>query len=473
MEIRPICRSKKPICVCKCPCGKGKYRQPARPKSFAPCVTYSKPDCPIESATIYRKSYLPACTEKAVPRIPPVSLEIPKARFAQETINRMSYPGWCNVKPPPAIGPCCHLSAGDGPMAEITTTRHDYVPKPFIKAEPLKPCNNIFTTDSPLSSMTINRLSYQPVCTERAVPIIPPSSLVHADGPMSNITVQKISYQPCPLPCKPDMPWAKKTIYNSPSTPFAKDTIYKKSYQPSCIPRTEPIIPKTQDNPLTSGTCFENCTIYRKSYQPNPCPQIPQPIIPSNNLGLCKEKMACDTINRMSYRPNCGFRPPPPLIPCTHQLLGDGPMTEITTTRHDYVPKPIIKVQPIIPASTMCGSQEPLSNKTINRLSYIPNCNYEVPKPIRPMNNLDRADGKIESCTIQKLSYQPVGPVPKCDMPWAMKKAYEAPCSKMACETIYNMSYDCPGDYVGDGCCCRCEVEPPCIPQNCLKPILV
>lgn len=490
MEIRPSCRppkrlcagdfskcpkgSGKTICVCKCPCGKGKYRQPPRPRSFAPCVTYNRPACPLECNTVYRKSYLPTCTERAAPCVPSCTLGVPQARFAQDTVNRMSYPGWCNIKPPSPFAPCHHLSAGDGPIAEITTTRHDYVPKPFTKAAPLVPCHNIFTTNQPISDQTINRLSYQPVCTERPIPIIPQNSLGRPDGEISNITVHKISYQPVPLPCKGDLPWAAKKCYEPPCQPFAKDTIYKKSYQECNVPRTQPIVPACQGNPLTSGTCFDSCTVYRGSYLPNNCVQIPAPCKPNNNIEICKEKISCDTINKMSYRPNCGFKPPAPMMPCSHQLLGLGPMAEITTTRHDYVPKPIVLVSPCVPGPTICSSNEPLSNATINRLSYLPNCNYATAKPIIPANTLDKATGMIESCTIQKLSYQPIGPIPKCDVPWAMKKCYEPPTSRMVCDTIYNLSYDCPGEYTGDDCSCRCAYEePPCIPQNCLNPILV
>lgn len=490
MEIRPPCRpskrlcagdfskcpkgSGKTACACKCPCGKGKYRQPPRPRSFAPCLVYKQPECPIETCTIYRKSYLPTCTEKAVPFIPSNTLELPHARFANETINKMSYPGWCNIKPPTPFAPCNQLSPGQGPIAEITTNRHDYVPKPFTKSEPIVPSHNIFTTNQPISDMTINRLSYQPVCIQRAEPIVPKNALGRPEGQISCITVQKISYQPVPIPCKDDMPWAKKKCYEPPCLPFAKDTIYKKSYQPSCAPRTQPFIPPNKGSPLTCGNAFESATIYRNSYKPNCCVEIPQPFVPPNNINLCKERMSCDTINKMSYRPNCGFRPPSPLLPCEHKLIGEGPMAEITTTRHDYVPKPIRMVAPIKPGTTMTMSNEPISNMTINRLSYLPNCNFEMAKPIIPTNTLDRPCGKIENCTIQKLSYQPIGPVPKCDMPWAAKKCYEPPCNKMVCDTIYNLSYDCPGDYIGDDCNCRCAYEePPCVPQHCLNPILV
>lgn len=355
-------------------------------------------------------------------------------------------------------------------MAEITTIRHDYVPKPFVKAAPLLPCHNIYTCNEPVSSKTINRLSYQPVTTEKACPIIPPNLLGRPEGPISNLTVQKISYQPVPLPCKDDMPWAKKKCYEPPCTPMANGTIYKKSYQPTCAPKTEPFLPPPGENPLTCGKAFECNTIYRNSYKRNDCIQIPQPILPCNNLMVCGDRMSSDTINKMSYKPNYGFVPPAPFEKCSHRLFEDGPLAEITTTRHDYVPKPIIKVEPIMHSTTICTPHEPISNKTINRLSYQPNCGYEIPKPIIPPSNFGRADGKIESCTIQKLSYQPVGPCSRVEVPWAMKKPYEPPCAPMAGDTIYRMSYDCPGDY--EECNCRCAYDAPAIqPKNCLQPI--
>lgn len=485
MDIRP-CPPKRKICptvtvpcpankncACKCVCGKGRYRQPPRPRSFAPVLCYQKPEAPLECNTIYRKSYIPATTEKAIPVVPCSNLEVPQAKFAQLTINRMSYPGWCNIRPPAPIEPCHHLTARDGPMAEITTTRHDYVPKPFMKADPVLPCPNIYTSNEPISDRTINRLSYQPVTTEKPIPIIPENSICRPEGPVSCLTVQKISYQPVPLPCKDDMPWAKKKSYEPPCHPFAKDTIYKRSYLPACAEKAMPFIPPPGENPLTCGKAFESNTIYRNSYIRNPCVEIPQPCLPSNNLAVCPDRMASDTINKMSYKPNYGFKPPEPMQACGHKLFADGPLAEITTTRHDYVPKPIFKVEPCLPTTTICGSNEPISDKTINRLSYQPNCMGDIPKPIRPTNNLGRAEGRIENCTIQKLSYQPIDPCPKEDMPWARKKTYEPPCSKMAGDTIYRMSFECPGDYVGGiDCCCTCGQEQgPLQPQNCLTPI--
>lgn len=463
------------MCVCKCPCGSnGRYRQPIRPRSYAPVLCYSKPADPISCHTTYRKSYLPTGAERACPIIPPCNLELPKAQFARDTINKMSYPGWKGCRPPEPIMPCTHQLMGEGPMKEITTTRHDYVPKPFVKSDPIRPANNIYTNNQPISDKTINRLSYRPVqIYDRAEPILPKNLMECPQGPISSLTIQKCSYQPVPLPCKDDMPWANKPAYQPPTQRMAGDTIYKKSYQPNCgMVKTVPIVPPSQINPLTCSHAFEDTTIYHASYMGNCGMQRPPQIIPPNNLCVSTDRISGDTINRMSYKPNYGFRPPEPTLPCTHQLMGEGPMQEITTTRHDYVPKPICPVMPLKPVTTMCSSMEPLSDKTINRLSYRPNCSFDMAKPIIPPNSLCRPEGRMECATIQKISYQPVTGYTKADMPWAAKPAYQPPTTRMACDTIYNMSFEAPGEYIGEDCSCRCAYDQaPIQPQPCLKPI--
>lgn len=58
---------------------------------------------------------------------------------------------------------------GDGPIQEITTTRHDYVCKSGTKREPIMPQNLLYIPTGKLESDTVNRLSY-PSNKENIIP---------------------------------------------------------------------------------------------------------------------------------------------------------------------------------------------------------------------------------------------------------------------------------------------------------------
>jgi hypothetical protein len=58
--------------------------------------------------------------------------------------------------------------------------------------------------------------------------------------------------------------------------------------------------------------------------------------------------------------------------------------------------------------------------------------------------------------TTQKLSFMPVCPAPKEDMPWARKAKYCPPSVKFAKETVAKLSYRPPGCFIDDnGFCCN------------------
>lgn len=470
MEVRPAerpraCTAKqvnfrKNCCVCK---GK-RYTQPPRPKSFAPVSTYQKPKQPIECATIYRKSYIPSQAPRPDPIRPSDNICGNKSSFAKDTIHRMSYPGWGGVRPSEAIVPCAHLGSNEGPMQEITTHRHDFVPKPLSRPEQFVPSNNIFSSNQQISDKTINRLSYQPVSSfEKVEPVIPRGQLERPQGEISCSTIQNMSYRPMPLPGKEDLPWARKIGYEGPKVPMSCDTIYNKSYLPCGVVKTEAIVPVDQANPLACPGRFDDKTVFKMSYLPVQADR-PEQIVPKNNLEVSRQKMEGSTIQKLSYLPNYGFKPPLPTAACDHDLSNKGPMQEITTTRHDYVPKPIYKTEPCNPENTIARSTEPLSNKTINRLSYLPVVTFDVVKPTIPTQTLELPKGPMECRTIQKMSYRPIDSQEKVALPWARRDIYQAPTSRMACETVYNMSYDAPGD-IYDDCLCVCGGDSPCPPS--------
>lgn len=56
----------------------------------------------------------------------------------------------------------------------------------------------------------------------------------------------------------------------------------------------------------------------------------------------------------------------------------------------------------------------------------------------------------MEFDTTQKLSYMPVGPSPRDEMPWAKKAQYKAPTLPFAKDTVAKLSYQPPGCFVDD-----------------------
>lgn len=65
----------------------------------------------------------------------------------------------------------------------------------------------------------------------------------------------------------------------------------------------------------------------------------------------------------MSYFGNWCVKTDPPITPCDKQLLGRGPMEDVTTQKHDYSWKYTDRVQPIKtednlyrPCAALCGN---------------------------------------------------------------------------------------------------------------------
>lgn len=464
-----------PKCRPKPKCVRSLYVQPPRPKNFAPIKTYCRPTEKLEDSTIYRQSYMPVESERPNIIIPPNNIGLSRAKFAKDTVQKMSYPGWYNQDRPTQILPCNHDLLGKGPLADETTNRHDYVPKYVDKAEPFHPQNNLGLSDCPFATKTVQKMSYMPVdCIERREPLKTKGSIEWPTGKMDGNTIQKMSYQPVKIPRKQFLPWAQKTPYCPPTIKMNGDTIYKKSYIPNeGLDKVCPIRPKENANLLGDGRDFDDNTIYHMSYQGTGS-ERPESIRPENNIFLSKQRMEGRTVQKMSYQPNPCHLPPTPFHPCNHDLLGKGPISDVTTNRHDYVPKDVDKVIPFVPQGQIFLSNQPLSDKTVNRMSYMPHDHQEMVQKIIPPNNLTQGKGRIDGTTIQKMSYQPVGPIEPMDMPWKEKKPYCPPIHRFADDTVYRMSFEAPGDWVGDcdggggdydgPCECQCPpAECPCV----------
>lgn len=87
---------------------------------------------------------------------------------------------------------------------------------------------------------------------------------------------------------------------------------------------------------------MEAGTVYKRSFIPV-AEEKQKPIVPLNNLCVGTGKISGSTVNKMSYQSHRA-KPACLILPCHHKLIGDGPMQDITTQKHDFVAKPSIKV---------------------------------------------------------------------------------------------------------------------------------
>lgn len=67
----------------------------------------------------------------------------------------------------------------------------------------------------------------------------------------------------------------------------------------------------------------------------------------------------------------------------------------------------------------------------------------------------------MEFETTQKLSYMPVCPSPKEDLPWARRLSYKPPSLPFTTDTVTKLSYQAPGCFLDEECCNPCG-EPCC-----------
>lgn len=217
----------------------------------------------------------------------------------------------------------------------------------------------------------------------------------------------------------------------------------------------------------------ESCTTYKLSYLPSDGCQNIKSVMnkpPPNLVPSCEPMEGC-TIQKLSYLPNpvCVTQP---IRPCHHDMWGQGPMQNITTQRHDYVPKPAILRQSCKPPYKFHCVEQPFENRTINRMSFLDPGRCPVAPSYAPLKYYEKPAAKMESSTIQKMSYQPVC-VPRPQIPpWACKGQYQKPCQKFEGTTIYRASFLPPGvdctEYMnpckyGDSKPCNCMCPPECI----------
>lgn len=118
-------------------------------------------------------------------------------------------------------------------------------------------------------------------------------------------------------------------------------------------------------------------------------------------------------------------------------------MQQMTTQKHDYVCKPVVKRSLIIPNGRMWKTCASLDKETVQKLSFkAPNMDkFSKAVSFKPVPIYKQPQIPMDIDTVQKLSYLPVGLHPKEEFPWNRKIKFTRPCIPFEKETTYKLSY--------------------------------
>ncbi|XP_043289025.1 stabilizer of axonemal microtubules 2-like [Venturia canescens] len=439
----------------------GRYVQPARVESYAPERTYCPPTKPLDANTTYHLSYLKQ-TNFGRPEScrPKQSIErITGGKFEDGTTSKMSYqPVWGVVRAKPIL-PRRRFVTPRGKMDCISEARQAYSAKTIReRPEIIIPCGNIRTSSGALDASTTSGLSYlNPGFVHRTPSFKPTLRYSPPKEPTAKDTTSKLSYQPLPVARRETYPWAMKPVYNTdrkrpPEAAMAAQTTYSKSFlADGLVPtREKPFAPRPTMT-LLSDEKFVGKTIYSESFLPCES-EVIVPVVPTDNIALSNDKMACDTTSKLSYQP-VKMEKRPAIRPTTKSTLMDGPMQTETTNRHDFVPVSVPRPEVIVPCDNIRTRDDvPLEGRTTAGLSYIDPGPAVPVQSFKPRAEYMKPSAKIDSETVNKLSYQSWGPVPKQGSLKPRRDEYQLPKERMASDTIYHMSFPMPGYFIEEDC---------------------
>lgn len=170
--------------------------------------------------------------------------------------------------------------------------------------------------------------------------------------------------------------------YQPPSIPMANDTCYQKSYD---------LI-----DPQTAASC-----------------RLP-PVRPMGQIGRACGDFARDTVTKvslkfkrfaiwcsqnfwsqLSFPPLCAERTKP-IYPHSRSLLGTGPMQALTTQKHDFVPKFQFKAPAYRPQHNIFRNCGRVENCTVQRLSFLAPCKASRVTSFKPILRYQRPERKFD-----------------------------------------------------------------------------
>ncbi|XP_025411487.1 LOW QUALITY PROTEIN: uncharacterized protein LOC112684275 [Sipha flava] len=211
---------------------------------------------------------------------------------------------------------------------------------------------------------------------------------------------------------------------------------------------------------------IERNTVYNCSFSSYVCGPREKPIKQNDHLVMAGN-IDCLTVNRMSYPIHYSPRVDK-IVPRDHCLGGKGPMKKETTMVHDfYIPCDINRQKKILPRNNLRGYDDcPMNSLTTNNCSYQPVCTVPVIS-YKPKDCYSVPKERMNTTTVQKLSYKYNCPPEKMKTPWATKMEYCKPKNRVENCTVYNQSFQEPGHYVSIDESVTC-VPRTCCPVGCL-----
>lgn len=214
-----------------------RYVQPERAVSFKPCKIYRRPESKMPENTTYKLSYeafepgmLRNC--RGQPMIARENLT-PAGDFSDLTTHKLSYGAWPGLTRQKIYYPRDHKLSGEGPMAEVTTQKHDYTPKCIDTVPKIVRPNNLGLSKAPIDDGSVMSMSYKCPDYSRFQPSTsykPETRYMPPASPLDGETIHKLSFMPWEPQPKADMPWAKPSKYKAPREPLDGNTIYNGSY---------------------------------------------------------------------------------------------------------------------------------------------------------------------------------------------------------------------------------------------------
>ncbi|XP_011497621.1 PREDICTED: protein FAM154B-like, partial [Ceratosolen solmsi marchali] len=427
-----------------------RYVQPPRVKTFAPNTTYCPPETAIDSRTTYHTSYYGENdTRNARPKpiLPVHSLHLHNDKFHDNTTNKLSFKPVSGVHKAKPFFPRHRINPAQAPMASVTTISHDYMPKYAPKSEAIMPCGHIRTSTGKFETKTTTCLSYvNPGPVEPVMSYKPQIKYYQPQISSAQETTQKLSFLPYQLAKKENYSWALKPTYKPPEVSMGGETTYSKSYLQQKSEKEKPILPKDTDV-LPKGDQFIKNSIYKESFLPCQVNMV-SPIIPSSNIKLSSKKMTGDTTNKLSFQPMKGEKRKP-IVPRSRKILGDATfMQNITTNQLSFTPKIEKRREMIMPCGHIRTSDKPLENKTTTILSYVNPGPTSQAQNYKPILKYCKPEEKIETSTVNMLSYPEWSLGPKEVYPWARKLKYQPANMKLATDSVYRTSFLPPGYFV-------------------------
>ncbi|XP_063695807.1 stabilizer of axonemal microtubules 1 [Culicoides brevitarsis] len=415
----------------------------------------------MDTNTVYKTSFqsFDSIVKKPFPILPLSQMQKSNESLSKDTVTKLSFPGYYNCEKRQAIYPNPSSLLGSGSMKTITTQKHDYIFKTSNKRYPILPQSNLITENGPMESNTVQKLSFPapeyngpPKSFKRIIKYVKP------EIKMESNTVNKLSYLPFNAYKRTTPPWAKKKLYQKPNESMSSDTTYKLSFISNFNKGSPPrmILPINNLSINKENVTDNYDTIYKNSYIFNGIPPKICPILPKQNLEsygntLLKSK----TIYELSFPMHFSYEKRKPILPRQVKLSGKGPIQTLTSHRHDFSSKPLIKLEPIIPKNSIELPKSPFEKNTTMRLSYQrnnPEC-YSMLKSFKPIQQYEKPQMVMDSLTTQKLSFLPLSIAQKQKKDWKPKTHIEVPNDKMDCQTTQQVSFIEPGYYIKDYNC--------------------